>query len=302
MAKKYYWLKLKRDFFKRHDVKIIEDMDNGKDYILFYMKLLVESIDHEGHLRFSEEIPYDEKMLAAITNTGIDTVRCAMKIFQEFKLVELLDDRTIYMRKIEEMIGSETEWAEKKRLQRTKNKELPAPKEDNVPNESLSCPDKKEDMSDKRERQSYSKSIDKEREEEKPISPSEKFGTFNPGPTADTFTKASAAITEIIVHWNTKSNWAKCRSNKSTLPDISDVTQKLDAYNLDEVTKAIDNLSNLYDKMGTEYKPTQLHKFIINSLERWTDEAKPWVRYEAEKKDPEYNPEPYKKRFNFNEK
>ena len=56
MAERYYWLKLKRDFFKRHDIKIVEQMPNGKDYILFYLKLLCESVDHEGNLRFSDEI------------------------------------------------------------------------------------------------------------------------------------------------------------------------------------------------------------------------------------------------------
>ena len=54
---KFYWLKLKRDFFKRHDMKIIEAMPNGKDYIIFYLKLLCESIDHEGCLRFNEDTP-----------------------------------------------------------------------------------------------------------------------------------------------------------------------------------------------------------------------------------------------------
>ena len=34
--KRYYWLKLKRDFFRRHDIQIVENMPNGKDYILFY--------------------------------------------------------------------------------------------------------------------------------------------------------------------------------------------------------------------------------------------------------------------------
>jgi hypothetical protein len=43
--KRYYWLKLKRDFFKRHDIKIIEAMPNGKDYVLFYLKLLVVGIN-----------------------------------------------------------------------------------------------------------------------------------------------------------------------------------------------------------------------------------------------------------------
>ena len=42
--KKFYWLKLKKDFFKRHDIKIIEDMENGKDYILFYLKLDRKSV------------------------------------------------------------------------------------------------------------------------------------------------------------------------------------------------------------------------------------------------------------------
>lgn len=48
MAEKFYWLKLKRDFFKRHDIRIIESMPNGKDYILFYLKLLCESVDTYG--------------------------------------------------------------------------------------------------------------------------------------------------------------------------------------------------------------------------------------------------------------
>ena len=125
--KKYYWLKLKRDFFKRHDVQIIEGMENGKDYILFYLKLLVESIDHDGNLRFSETIPYDDNMLATITRTNIDTVRCAMKVFHEFELIEVLDNQTLYMNKITEMVGSETEWAEKKRIYREDQKLIETP-------------------------------------------------------------------------------------------------------------------------------------------------------------------------------
>ncbi len=119
--KKYYWLKLKKDFFKRHDIKIIEDMDNGKDYILFYLKLLCESVDHEGCLRFSETIPYNEKMLSTITNTNIDIVRSALKVFRELNMLEVLEDRTIFMTECQKMLGSETYWAERKRIQRSNN-------------------------------------------------------------------------------------------------------------------------------------------------------------------------------------
>lgn len=129
---KYYWLKLKRDFFKRHDIQIIESMPNGKDYILFYLKLLCESVDHNGSLRFSEEIPYNDQMLATITNTNIDIVRSAVKLFAELRMMEIMDDGTFYMTQVEKMIGGETKWAEKKRLQRAKG--------DNVPELSPSCP------------------------------------------------------------------------------------------------------------------------------------------------------------------
>ena len=123
-AKKYYWLKLKRDFFKRHDIRIIEEMENGKDYILFYLKMLLESIDHEGHLRFSETIPYNEKMLSVITNTNIDVVRSAMKVLAELNMVEILDDSTIYMSEVLKITGSETAVADRVRKHREKTKLL----------------------------------------------------------------------------------------------------------------------------------------------------------------------------------
>lgn len=155
--KRYYWLKLKRDFFKRHDIQIIESMPNGKDYILFYLKLLCESVDHDGNLRFSEQIPYNEQMLATITNTNIDIVRSAIKIFAELKMMDIMDDGTYYMSEVNKMLGSETYWAQKKREQKQKALEQPpvVPALENVQrvsNAIPTCP---------------SKSIDKEIELEK---------------------------------------------------------------------------------------------------------------------------------------
>ena len=123
--KKYYWLKLKRDFFKRHDIRIIEEMPNGKEYLLFYLKLLVESIDHEGELRFSDTVPYNEQMLSVITNTNIDVVRSAMKLFIELKMIDVMDDQTIYMAEVNKLIGSEWSSAERVRNYRKRQKALP---------------------------------------------------------------------------------------------------------------------------------------------------------------------------------
>lgn len=147
-TKKYYWLKLKRDFFKRHDIRIIEEMPNGKDYILFYLKLLLESIDHEGSLRFSDTIPYNESMLSVVTNTNIDIVRSAMKLFIDLNMMSVFDDQTIYMTEVDKLIGCETEWAKKKRLYREKM--------DEERTLSSPCPTDVPSLSDK------SKSIEKE--------------------------------------------------------------------------------------------------------------------------------------------
>ncbi len=122
--KRYYWLKLKRDFFKRHDIEIVEAMPNGKDYVLFYLKLLIESIDHEGTLRFSDTIPYDEQMISVITRTNIDIVRSAMKIFEHLNLVEIMDDKTIYLKEAAKLLGCESYSAERMRNYRENQEPL----------------------------------------------------------------------------------------------------------------------------------------------------------------------------------
>lgn len=103
---KFYWLKLQRDFFKRSDIMVVENMPNGKEYVLFYLKLLLESISHSGELRFTDTIPYNEQMLATITNTNIDIVRSAMKVFTELHMLEIVEDGTIFMTEVDKMIGS----------------------------------------------------------------------------------------------------------------------------------------------------------------------------------------------------
>lgn len=110
--KRYFWLKLPKDFFKRHDMRIIEGMPNGKDMLLLYMKLLCESIDHEGSLRYSEKIPYTPEMLATIMNTDVEIVKQALAIFKDLGLIEIRNDKTIFMTKVPDMTGSETKAAQ----------------------------------------------------------------------------------------------------------------------------------------------------------------------------------------------
>lgn len=130
--KKYYWLKLHDNFFDDDTIQYIEEQENGKEYVLFYLKLALKSLSREGYLiRYVGErvIPYDVKALAKLTNTPTDTVKAAMITFIDFGLVTQLESGELYLNQINEMIGKETQAAKRKREQRAreKQKELGAP-------------------------------------------------------------------------------------------------------------------------------------------------------------------------------
>ena len=121
----YYWLKMRKDFFKQHEIKIIRAMPDGEKYVLFYLQLLTESITHEGNLRCSDKIPYTVEMLAAITDTEPEVARGAMDILTKLGLVTVDEDDTVVMLAVKEqgkeMVGSETGQAQKLREWRKKD-------------------------------------------------------------------------------------------------------------------------------------------------------------------------------------
>lgn len=103
---RYYWLKMRRDFFKRHDVRILEGLPDGKELVLFYVKLLVESVDHEGALRYSKTRPYTPDMLAVITDTTPEFVAQALETLAELEFIQDAPDGTIILPHALDLIGS----------------------------------------------------------------------------------------------------------------------------------------------------------------------------------------------------
>ena len=125
--KKYYWLKLKEDFFEEDAIAWIEEQENGKDYCLFYLKLCLKSLKTNGLLIRnvgSMLVPYDAKTLAKITNTELDTVKVAMDIFTKIGLVQILENGEIFISQLQNMVGSETSKAQLMRNKRAKDKKI----------------------------------------------------------------------------------------------------------------------------------------------------------------------------------
>lgn len=121
--KRYYWLKLDEAFFEDDTIEWVEEQENGERYVLFYLKLCLKSLKDEGCLiRYVGEtlIPYDVKALAKLTNTDQDTVAVSLRVFEEIGLIERRDSGEIYMKQINEMIGSETDAAKRVRKHRAR--------------------------------------------------------------------------------------------------------------------------------------------------------------------------------------
>ncbi|MEG0772865.1 phage replisome organizer N-terminal domain-containing protein [Clostridium sp.] len=116
--KRYYYLKLKDNFFDTEEIKILESLPNGIFYSNLLIKLYLKSLKFNGALRFNDFIPYDENMIATITNLNIDVVRSGLKVLSSMKLIERLDDGTMYMMSIQSFIGKSSSEADRKRLYR----------------------------------------------------------------------------------------------------------------------------------------------------------------------------------------
>jgi len=119
--KRYYWLKLKKNFFQQHQIKVLKSLPNGRLYALIYLELMAESTSHDGELRYSKLLPYDIVTLSAVIDEDKDNVEKAIETLVNLELVEILDDGTIYLREIEKLIGSETGQTIRKREAKLKS-------------------------------------------------------------------------------------------------------------------------------------------------------------------------------------
>lgn len=140
---RFYWLKLKEDFFEDDAIEWLEEQKNGKEYTLFYLKLCLKSLKSNGTLirRVGTMlVPYDTEKLAEITKTDFDTVVVAMELLKKIGLIEVLDTGEIFISSLAAMVGSESRSAERVRKFRERQKLAPKPPEAlPEPTEPLQC-------------------------------------------------------------------------------------------------------------------------------------------------------------------
>ena len=134
-TKKYYWIKLKTNFFNREDIDFMLSQENGCQYVVLYQMLCLNTANNNGRLETKMNeviIPYDiKKIVRDCKYFDYDTVAVALDLYRKLGLIYEEENKILKISNYDEMIGSETKWAEQKRIYR-ENKKLLENKQDNV--------------------------------------------------------------------------------------------------------------------------------------------------------------------------
>ena len=257
--KKYYWLKLKENFFEDDTISFLEEQENGKEYCLFYLKLCLKSLKDNGILVRTVGntlMPYKPEKLAEITKTNIDTVQVAIKLFTDIGLIQIFYTGVILLNQITELVGSETDKAELMRKKRLHDKM------GNIVTPLLpKCYPEKEIEKE------INKEIDieKENKNRNPITNENEFSALD-------FNKKCTILKSYFgSHFNLK--------DEKIFSDFNKITSYLNYLDINVILKAINNA--LENKIINT-------KYIITTLENWKSENKITISdFKKEKKENE---------------
>lgn len=115
MSRKFYWLKLKTEFFTQPKLKKLRKMENGEKLLIVYIKLLLLSVPNEGKLLFEGLEPTLADELALSLDEDSEDVRKILEFLNQYGLIEEINEKEFLLLEAAESVGSETDSAERMR-------------------------------------------------------------------------------------------------------------------------------------------------------------------------------------------
>ncbi len=155
--KKYYYIKLKDNYFDQDNIKILEAMKNGHTYSLILIKMYLKASKYNGKLMMTPSIPYDPnrvEILANVIGHDVDHVRQAIRAGVDLDLITILDSGEIWMNEIQNFIGQSSTEADRIREYRNslKQKSLTVTKKQSVQMYDKSTPEIERELELKKEK------------------------------------------------------------------------------------------------------------------------------------------------------
>lgn len=123
--KKYYWLKLKDDFFRDKKMKKLRNIAGGDTYTIIYLKMQLLSLKNSGVLIFENVEDTFEEEIALEIDEKVEDVKVCLLYLEKTGLLECKDNEYVLPQTID-CIGSETAVAERVRRSRERKKQIEA--------------------------------------------------------------------------------------------------------------------------------------------------------------------------------
>ena len=121
-GKRYYWLKLYKEFMTGDEIDFLMNQKNGAKYVVLYQMLCFSTINTKGACAYSigeAIIPYDiDKIQRDTKFFDRDTVVVALELFKKLGWVYEQENGVLQISNFDELVGSETDWAQQKARQR----------------------------------------------------------------------------------------------------------------------------------------------------------------------------------------
>lgn len=121
VTKKYYWLRLKEGFFDSKHIKFLRLQENGDRMCIVYLQLQLKSLRSVGLIQYDKLLPSCTEEIAFDLGEPVEIVNRTVSMLEKLNLVERLEDGSLYLSAVREVVGSETTAAERMRNKRSRD-------------------------------------------------------------------------------------------------------------------------------------------------------------------------------------
>ena len=225
MSKKYYWLKLKEDFFRQKEIKKLRKIAGGDTYTIIYLKMQLLSLQNEGVLKYEGVEENIAEQIALEIDEDVDNVQITLSFLMANKLIEEISKTDFFLVKANDCIGKEVDSAARVRAYRERKKQEEKRIEEEK-NKSLQC---NGDVT------KSNTEIDIEKEKDKDIDKDIDKDTIN--------SISSTEVQQIINTWNSLGlqniKFIKNNTNRYKM-----LNARIKEYGIDTFLQAINNIRN----------------------------------------------------------
>lgn len=159
-GKRYYWLKLKTNFFDSKEMLRLRSIAGGDTYTIIYLKMLLLSLKTDGLLEYDGIDATQDEEIALLLRENLDNVKLTIAFLKRVGLLEMVNKNDFFLNQVPTLTGGETQGAERQRRHRENVKALQCHADVTPPSQNHNARDKSIEKENKSKKdKTYSPSL-----------------------------------------------------------------------------------------------------------------------------------------------